>query len=343
MKKWLVLLILLCRPAQAQVTDMAGRSVTLPAQVERVACLEVLCYQKMFMLGAADRVMEMTMTTAPWMAITNPKVSAIPKIPVEVNFEDLLAQKVDVAFFAYNAVQTSAKLASLGIAGLVSQPEARNVATAEGYLAEYKRAVRMFGQVLGTQARAEDWCAWVDERVRRITAVTDIIPEEKRLKVYYLRGPDALTTQGIGSATFWFSTLGGGRMVIKDQSWQGKGKVSLEDVLRWNPDVILVGRQYSSDLVLKDPRWADIAAVKNSRVYPTPEGVFYWDGGIESVLLMEFIAQHLYPERFPGLDMVAELREFYQRFYRYPLSDAQARLLLEGRSPDGSRINPMNN
>ncbi len=74
-----------------------------------------------------------------------------------------------------------------------------------------------------------------------------------------------------------------------------------------------------------------------------PNGVFYWDGGPESVLLMAFIAQKLYPERFADLDMVAELRDFYRRFYGYPLSEAEARLLLDGRSPDGSRRNPMNN
>ncbi len=36
------------------LVDMAGRTIAVPTKVERVACLEVLCYQKMFMLGASD-------------------------------------------------------------------------------------------------------------------------------------------------------------------------------------------------------------------------------------------------------------------------------------------------
>lgn len=327
------------------VIDMAGRSLAVPTKVERVACLEVLCYQKMFMLGASDRITEMTITTAPWMIAANPKVAEIPKITPDPNFEDLLVQKVDVAFFAYNAQQTMAKLDSLGIPGLLSQPQSRKVTTAEGYIEENKRSVRMFGQVLGEEAerRAEAWCRYLDDKLRRITAVTAAIPPGQRLKVYYLRGPQALNTQGIGSATYWFGALAGAEMVFNDQPQVRNGAVSMEDLIHWNPDVILVGRQYSADLVLKDDRWRGISAVRNGRVYPTPEGVFYWDGGLESVLLMEFIAQRLYPERFPGLDMVAELKDFYRRFYRYPLSDSEARLLLDGRSPDGSRSNPMNN
>ncbi len=327
------------------VVDMAGRTVAVPAEVRRVACLEVLCYQKMFMLGAADRITEMTMTAAPWMIATNPQVADIPKISPDPNFEDLLAQKVDVAFFAYNARQTMDKLESLGIAGLLSQPQDGKVTTAEGYIEENKRSVRMFGRVLGEEAerRAEAWCRYLDDRLRRVATVAAAIPPGRRLKVYYLRGPQALNTQGVGSATYWFGVLAGAEMMVKDQAWTGRGSVSMEDLVRWNPDVILVGRQYPVDLVLKDGRWADIAAVRNGRVYPTPEGAFYWDGGLESVLLMEFIAQKLYPERFPDLDMVAELEDFYRRFYRYPLSEAEARLLLDGRSPDGSRNNPMNN
>ncbi|MGO9484838.1 MAG: hypothetical protein ACLPX9_09695 [Rhodomicrobium sp.] len=71
--------------------------------------------------------------------------------------------------------------------------------------------------------------------------------------------------------------------------------------------------------------------------------VFYWDGGPEGMLLMEFVAKLLYPDRFAGLDLTAEVQDYYARFYGYRLSAGQAALLLQGRSPDGSRFNPMNN
>ena len=64
---WTTILLLLTATAQArEVVDMAGRQVTVPDRVARIACLEVLCYQKLFLLGVSDRITEMTMTTAPW-------------------------------------------------------------------------------------------------------------------------------------------------------------------------------------------------------------------------------------------------------------------------------------
>ncbi|MCR6629192.1 MAG: hypothetical protein NVV74_03555 [Magnetospirillum sp.] len=68
MRRLLMLFLLLATPAQGRsVVDMAGRVVDIPDQVERVACLEVLCYPKMLMLGAESRVAVMVDTAAPWM------------------------------------------------------------------------------------------------------------------------------------------------------------------------------------------------------------------------------------------------------------------------------------
>ena len=332
-------------PTPRTVIDMTGRSVELPAKVERIACLEVLCYQKLLMLGAASRATVMTKTSAPWMLLTNPGAAAIEMIPPEPDFEDLLLKRVDVAFFAYNADRTLKKLESLGITGLVSQPVGRTARTAEEFLADAKRSVRLFGEVLGGEAehRAEEWCRDLDRRAAFVSEQLAGLPAERRLKVFYVRGPSALNTQGTGSNTFWYGKLGGANMVIENQPLAGKGATSMEDLVRWNPDVVLVGRQYPLDLVLKDERWAGITAVKTGRVYSTPEGVFYWDGGPEGVLLMEFVAKLLYPDRFAGLDMVAEVQNYYARYYRFQLSAGQAALLLQGRSPDGSRLNPVNN
>lgn len=327
------------------VTDMIGRSVELPPKAERVACLEVLCYQKLFMLGAASRAVVMTRTSAPWMTITNPGVSAIEKITPEPDFEDLLLKRVDVAFFAYNADRTLKKLESLGIRGLVSQPIGRTAKTAEEFLADAKRSVQLFGEVLGDEAelRADAWRRDLDRRVRFVSERLSGLKASERLKLYYVRGPQALSTQGKGSNTFWYGELGGADMVVKAAPLGGKGLISMEDIVRWDPDVILVGRQYPLDIVFKDDRWAGVAAVKKGRVYPSPEGVFYWDGGPEGVLLMEFVAKLLYPDRFADLDMGAEVEDYYARFYDYRLSGEQASSLLQGRSPDGGRLNPANN
>jgi iron complex transport system substrate-binding protein len=107
--------------------------------------------------------------------------------------------------------------------------------------------------------------------------------------------------------------------------------------------VIFVGRQYSPELVLKDPRWQRVAAVRNGRVYVVPDGVFFWDSSSEGILLLQYLAGKLHPELFPDLDLGKEVRDYYARFYRYHLNGRELDLLLAGQGPDGQRRNGMNN
>jgi ABC-type Fe3+-hydroxamate transport system, periplasmic component len=345
MRLAVILCLFLALPAQARmVTDMAGRTVEIPDRAERVACLEVLCYPRMFMLGADARIAVMHDTAAPWMTATNPRVASIPRMVGDANVEDLLARKTDLAFFRYAPEQTLARLSAAGIPALVAQP-LRPPETEREFLDNSRRMVRLFGQVLGGEAeiRAEDWCAYFDERVRFVTTRVSAIPAAKRVRLYYVRGPQALSTQGRGGYTYWTGILAGADMVVRHTPLADKGLVAMEDVVRWDPDVILVGRQYPLDVVRDDPRWRTISALRNDRVHATPEGVFYWDGGPETVLLMQFIAKLLYPDLFTDFDMVAEVKAYYARFYRARLSDADVAKLLNGQAPDGSRFNPTNN
>ena len=338
------------RPVEAPVkgrvvTDLSGRQVTIPEKVSRVACLEVLGYEKLFLLGETDKISVMYATDAPWMEITNPRVKELAKFVGEPNFEELLKRKVDVVFFRYNAEQTQAKLSALGIPGIISQPVQHGLESAEAFRESTKEMVRLYGEVFGAAAtrKAEAWCRYYDEKIRYVTTRTSQLPQGARPRVYYLRGPDALTTQGLNSSTGWYGTMAGADMVAKNATLNGKGSVSMEDIVRWNPEYIFVGRQYSRDLVLKDARWRDIQAVKQGKVYCLPEGVFFWDGSSEGVLLMEFLAKKLHPDLFTDLDMAKELKDYYLRFYGYRLTDDEAEKILNGLSPDGQRKNGFHN
>ncbi|NFV79256.1 ABC transporter substrate-binding protein [Magnetospirillum aberrantis] len=346
MRRLLILLTVLAAPAWGrEIEDMAGRVVSVPDHADRVACLEVLCYPKMLMLGAADRVVLMTDNAAPWLVATNPAAAAIPRVGAEVNMEEVLARGAQLAFFRYAPERTRAKLAELGVPALLSQPLSHARPDGQGFADEAKAMVRLFGKALGGEAerRAEEWCAYFDERVRFVAGRVAKVPPARRTRLYYVRGPQALSTQGRGSYTYGAGLLAGADMVVGRASLADKGGVSMEDMLGWDPEVILVGRQYPLELVLDDPRWKDVAAVRSGRVHSTPEGVFYWDGGPENVLLMQFMAKLLYPDLFRDFDLAAEVKAYYARFYRVTLSDGDVSQLLQGRSPDGSRRNPMNN
>jgi len=339
----LVLLIPLSLQARP-VTDLAGRVVEIPDAPVRIACLEVLCYPRLLMLGGQDRLVAMVRTAAPWMERSNPAVSAIPSFLGTPNPEDVLALRPQVAFINKSYGLTGGFLSEAGIPALVAQP-GRQARSAEEFVADAKAMVRLFGQVLGGESArlAEDWCAYFDERLDFVRQRVATVPPARRPSLYYVRGPRVINTQGRGGYTTWVGELAGARMVVNQGTWGSKGDLSPETLLAWNPDIVVVGRQYPLDVVLADPRLADLAAVRTRRVYSTPEGVFYWDGGPEQVLLLQFLAKLLYPELFADLDLAAEVKAYYARFYRTILTDAEVANLLQGRGPDGSRVNPMNN
>lgn len=330
------------------VVDMAGNTVRVPEQIRSIGCLEVLCYEKLFLLGASDRIVMMIRTNAPWMQQTNPHLKDIRQLASDPSSEELLRQHVDVVFRTYGYPNPSKieQLARMGIPVIVSQTMGRDrIDNIEAFVESRKRMLRLFGQALGPQyqARAEEWCAYHDRMVAYVRARTDAIPPKKRVRLFHVRGPAANHTSGLASHPYWYGIIAGADMVIKNKPLAGKGDVSMEEILNWDPQVINIGRQYSAELVTKDPRWATVSAVRHGRVRELPEGVFYWDGSTEGVLYMLYLAKELYPESFRDLDLEKEFRDYYARFYRYALSDREVDLMLLGKGPDGQRRNDMNN
>ena len=355
-RHWAVLLIALLATASGHasaeatggrtIVDATGRTVTVPARVERIGCLTGASFEKAALVGAADKVVVRQATFPPWMAQVFPQVSSVPTIQDSrnPNIEELLRIKPDALFF-WDDPEKAARLAHYGIAVVSPQPEHKPVASAEAFLARFKAEVDVYGRVLGGPAaeQARAWSGYVDRRVRYVRDRLARLRPEQRPRTYYLRGPDALTTHGADQSISWLGELAGADMVVRHGEVKGIAKISIEQVLVWNPEVIFVGRQYSPDLVLKDARWQQVAAVRNGRVYTVPDGVFFWDSSSEGILLLQYLAGKLHPALFPDLDLGKEVRDYYAHFYRYRLSGRELDLLLAGKGPDGQRRNGMNN
>jgi len=325
------------------VTDAVGRSVAIPVEAQRVACLTGACYEKVFLLGQAEKIVVRQRNFPPWLEQTNPKAGDIPTV-TSANAEDLLSRHAQLAF-SFNQPGPLDKLTSAGIPALVTTPAIAEARDRQDFLRAVTGEMALFGEVLGPRAKAvaEDWRLYHDAMVARITAKTDRLSPEARPKVYYVRGPTALTTHGRESSIRWYGEMAGADMGLARRTRPGISPVNIEDIIAWNPDIIFVGRQYPLELVTQDPRWSDIAAVKSGRVIAVPDGVFFWDASSEGVLLLAFMARTLHPDLFADLNIAEEVKAYYRRFYHYALSDAEVERLLQGRGPDGRRQNPMGN
>jgi iron complex transport system substrate-binding protein len=128
----------------------------------------------------------------------------------------------------------------------------------------------------------------------------------------------------------------GGKNVVQSEikGGQGKSEISIEQLLSWDPDIIISwdderGGYYSG--IFKDPTWKDIKAVKDKEIYEIPNKPFNWfdrPPSVNRVLGVKWLGNLLYPDVF-DYDMREEVKEFYDKFYHYELTEEEIDEILQ--------------
>ena len=99
----------------------------------------------------------------------------------------------------------------------------------------------------------------------------------------------------------------------------------MEQILNWNPDVILFAPGSIYATVAEDPNWQTITAIKNGTYYEVPMGPYNWMGfppSVQRLLGMQWMAKVLYPEA-ADYDPYTEAANYFQLFYHCELTQAQ--------------------
>jgi iron complex transport system substrate-binding protein len=322
-------------PATRTVVDSIGRSVEIPYEVHKVATLVGPSYDKVFMLGEKDRIAMVGFAQSPWAQHLNPDLANIStatnaKSP---NIEELLNLGIEVVF-TWSTTEPLEAMSNAGIPALAALASSTTPTSVEMYIAGMKGEVNLYAEVLGPAAktRAAEYCEYLDNVIERITSVTSRLAENEKPKVYYVRGPEVLSTHGKYSNTRWYVEMAGGNMVSKDLE-PVIAQVDIEQVIAWDPDIIMMGRLDSTDPVTSNPAWSAITAVKTGKVYVNPHGVFYWDYGTEGALFLMYLANTFHPDKFADINMVKEVKDFYSQFYGYQLTDEQTNKILQHMAP----------
>lgn len=200
----------------------------------------------------------------------------------------------------------------------------------DGRLEAIPDTYRALGRLTGREQRAEQLATWAERAMATVRERIYGVTEKPR--VYYARGPRGLETGLSGSINvealdFMGFTHFGMRMP------GGLANVPLEEVLWWDPEVIITIDRDFAAAVRRDPVWAGVSAVRNGRVHLSPKLPFGWVDFPPSVNRLPglfWLGQKVHPERFPE-DLAALTREFYTLFYQVEPSEAQIAAVLEGR------------
>jgi len=291
------------------------------------------------MLGEADKIVIVGNNVSGWALAVSPHLRAIPLVNSsrEPNVEKFIELGVQVTFFWDSPAQTIQNLAAIGIPTVVTQQDAGgNLMSIDEFVEYQKQEVRLFGDTLGSaaQQKAEEWCAYFEDRVTFVRDRISTLPEDAIPRVYYVRGPASTTVHGKYSYTRWLTEIAGGDFVTKNADTdQILFDSNIEQILLWDPEVIFMGRVDNSNLILDDPAWQAVQAVIDGQIYVTPKGLMEWDYSSEGVLLMLFIAKTLHPQLFTDLDIKIETKDYFNRFYSYELSESELDLIMVHKDP----------
>ncbi len=317
------------------MTDAAGRIVTLPLYVNRVADPWHANNAMVLLLGGADKIVATTVQARrqPWLRRLYPPIYRVPaafNAAGEPNIETLIGARPDVILMAYDGrlPKWSAAVDAYHLP-IVLMPNTS--------LEALKTTVRITGQVLGEREAqvAEDYIRYFDGNVRRVRNVTDRLASSERPTVLHTASAGVLTVDGRDSVIDDWITVAGGRNAA-DVTGLGR-PVTLEQIAAWDPDVIIIGtapNQQSRQAVLDDPRWREIKAVKAGKVFVNPTGAYLWDRhSAEAALQVLWAAKTLHPELFPDLDIKRETFKFYAKYFHYALTDDEYASIINATAP----------
>jgi iron complex transport system substrate-binding protein len=195
----------------------------------------------------------------------------------------------------------------------------------DGSLDKIPEIYRLLGDWLGMREQAEALAKYADETLNGMRVRIAEVPEAERPRVYYGRGGNGLETGLGGSINMEVLERVGAINVGAAAGRGGITAVSIEQILAWNPDVILVLDPAFYRALPSDPLWSSIKAVQDKRIYLAPNLPYGWfdaPPGVNRLIGVRWLGSVLYPKQFPE-SLRDTTRQFYRLFYHVDLIEQQ--------------------
>lgn len=323
-------------PPVRTITDMRGNLVQVPEHPKRVALLGGPSGQVAFVLGVQDSLCAVTNTLrlSGLVQEIDPRIKTLPGPRTtngSVNVEELIASEPDLVIAGDVDGEIVRRKSDIPVALFSDSMD-------QGYESAI-REIRFYGEVFNAGPRAERYVKYLEDTSRLLKARTSEIPEASRPIVYNGYDPSHLVT--FGGDTFMDERirLAGCRNAAatvhtigkREGLHSGLGEISLEDVVKWDPEIIVINTGKPDELA-KQTAWKTVKAVKQGRVYVQPAGIFIWNRPtMESTVLYPlWLATLAHPDRFRDIDMKAEVERFYREVFEFHLTSAQVDRIVSG-------------
>lgn len=305
------------------VTDAAGNVVEVPADLSRIAVTPLPWSSVIYAIDGTSEHM-VSINPGAMTAYTNCFFSKLDTAygqldttsigsDFSINMEEMVSRGVQAAVIWDYQTDEAEQLKELGIVPVMVKNET---------IEDLQASFTAIGQMLGKEERAEEFNALYTEAYDYLNSFSEQVNAADKPKVLYLRNAE-LKLQGNDMFIAEALELAGADNVAADLS-----SITMEEILAIDPDIILLSNfdtftpadLYENRIDGQD--WSQVSAVVNHRVYKTPIGIYRWDApGVETPLMMRWLAQLIQPEIFAEIDIEQDTCDFFQDYFQYTLTD----------------------
>lgn len=328
----LVLLAALGCADERVFVDDAGREVALEENIERVVVTGPLGQIAVFAI-APDSLVGLC---SAWDSASSPYIdTAKYDLPVigqiyggkgNVNLEELMAVNPQVVI---DVGEPRSDIVS-DLNNLQEQTGLPFVHIS-AYIDSLDKTYTRLGELLGMPEEGKvlaDYCADVYARVK---ALCDRVEKKHLLYVVGVEGLGVIARDSFHSAVI--DMLSDNVAVLEAPSSKGTGnEVDMEQILSWNPDMILFSQSSAFETAGDDPLWQAVSAIEQDAYYDVPVGPYNWMGfppGVQRLLGMLWMGKVLYPDE-ADWDMYEETARHFELFYHCGLTREQYDALVAG-------------
>ena len=316
------------------VTDSAGREVEIPSEITKIAPSGPLAQIVLYTVSpdklaglAADFSDEAKQ-------YIDEKYWGLPKFGqfygknASLNMEALIAEAPDVIIDIGEAKKTVKE-------DMDALQEQLNIPVifVEATLPTMADAYEMLGDITGEKEQAGKLADYCRAEIAKADKNAAAIDDSDKKSVYFGLGDDGLHTNAKGSIhADVIERIGAVNAAdVEAVSSGGGSEVSFEQVLLWNPDLIIVDSQKLYDTLTSDSMWQELDAVKNGKIFKIPTAPYSYMSSPPSVNRMigiEWLGSLVYPEIYTS-DIREEVKNFYQLFYHIDVTDEQLDTILK--------------
>lgn len=296
------------------LTDQIGREVVIEKEPQSIVSGYYISTSALIALNQEDKLVgiENDADKRPVYTYSNPEILELPSLGTvkEFDLEECALLNPDLVVVPTKLEGVIPSLEALGITVVVVNPENEEL---------LDEMIVLLGKATGSEELAYELLAYKAGKIKELQKALES-EDLKKPGVYLAGNSSFLTTAGPLMYQHQLIQNAGGENVaaeITDTYW---AEVSYEQVLKWNPEYIIIAADasYTVEDVKNDKNLISCEAVKNGNIYKLPNITEPLDSPVPgSFLGTLYIANVLHPESYSTDQFEAIFEEFYEIFYQF--------------------------